>query len=309
MKKKFSGLGDLFKGFNELRAVTFSAGINQVEHFMKLIGSPQQVTADFAELLALQKYAVEYVSENSFLRKMIKEQKFKFYVTYRVHAKIYLMKSNDGRYRVILSSANFSANAWQMRQKENFVVMDEPEAYEDYLNVFEEVRKNSSDEIGVDARPLKEDGTNLEGLPALKEIVSVKKVFKVVHELPPESKEEATYLFAQRTTAENFRKIFKEVGIHSNAEGKTLINAEKIIAMKKVMKTAQEKSLAIQNEKRATAPEFVLNFDTRTASLNDELWNLNPPAEEIRNDIKNLIDYVNGADIFTGDSANLKIYY
>ena len=240
---------------------------------------------------------------------MIKEKKFKFYVTYRVHAKIYLMKSNDGRCRVILSSANFSANAWQMRQKENFVVMDEPEAYEDYLNVFEELRKNSSEEIGVDARPLKEDGTNLEDLPAMKEIVNVKKVFKVVHELPPEFKDEAAYLFAQRATAENFRKIFKEVGIHSNAEGKTLINAEKIIAMKKVIKTAQEKSLAIQNEKRDTAPEFILNFDTRTVSLNDELWNLNPPAEEVRNDIKNLIDYVNGADIFTGNSADLKIYY
>ena len=69
---------ELFKGFSELHAVTYSAGIKQVEHVMKffkrgavIIGSPQQITADFAEMLALQKYAVEYVSENKFLQKLI----------------------------------------------------------------------------------------------------------------------------------------------------------------------------------------------------------------------------------------------
>ena len=140
-------LDELFKGFDELRAVTFSAGIKQVEHVMKffergevIIGSPQQITADFAEMLALQKYAVEYVSENKFLQKLIEERKFKFYVTYKVHAKIYLLRAEDGRCRVILSSANFSANAWQVHQLENFVVMDEPAAYNYYLEVFDSLR-------------------------------------------------------------------------------------------------------------------------------------------------------------------------
>lgn len=240
---------DLFKGFDELHAVTFSAGIKQVEHVMKffkrgavIIGSPQQITADFAEMLALQKYAVEYVSENKFLQKLIAERKFKFYVTYKVHAKIYLLRAEDGRCRVILSSANLSANAWQVHQLENFVVMDEPKAYEDYFKIFEELRKNSSEEIDKDVRPLKEDGTNLETLPALKQIVNVNKSYVVLHELPPESEEEAKYLLIQRAAADKFREIFKEVGIHAGAEGKTLINAEKIIAMKKVMKTSYEKA-------------------------------------------------------------------
>lgn len=58
---------ELFKGFNELHAVTFSAGIKQVEHVMKffergsiIIGSSQQVSTDFAEMLALQNYVVDY---------------------------------------------------------------------------------------------------------------------------------------------------------------------------------------------------------------------------------------------------------
>ena len=306
---------DLFKGFNELRAVTFSAGINQVEHFMKffergevIIGSPQQITADFAEMIALQESAVDYVSENSFLQKMIAEKKFKFYVTCRVHAKIYLMKSNDGRCRVILSSANFSANAWQMRQKENFVVMDEPEAYEYYLNVFEELRKNSSDEIGIDARTLKEDGTNLEDLPATKEAAHSKTAV-VVYEQPPDSKEETEYLFAQRKTAEKFREVLKAAGVHPNEEGKILLTADKIIRMKKIMRNAHEENLARKKNKTVVMPELLLDFEKRRVTFNDELWDLEPPAEEIRNDIKNLIDYINRAEIFPGDVIQLKAIY
>ena len=79
---------DLFKNFSELHAVTYSLGIRQVEHIMKffergevILGSYQQVSTDLAEMFALQKYAVEYVSENNFLQKLIEAGRFKFYVT------------------------------------------------------------------------------------------------------------------------------------------------------------------------------------------------------------------------------------
>ena len=306
---------ELFKGFNELYAVTYSAGIKQVEHFMKnfergevIIGSHQQISTDLAEMLAVQKYAVDYVSKNKFLQKLIAAQKFKFYVTDKVHAKIYLMKSADGRRRVILTSANFSANAWQNRQRENFVVMDEPAAYDYYLDVFEELRKNSADEIDVDARPLKDDGTNFELIPAIKQVAYSKSAV-VVHELPPDSTAETEYLFAQKETAPKFREVFKEVGIHSDTAGKTLLIADKVTRIKKAMKISCEKAQAAQIERRAVAPEFIINLDEQTATLNDELWNLNPPAAEIQADLKNLVEYMNRTEIFSGDVANLKTLY
>ena len=166
---------ELFAGFDELRAVTFSAGVRQIEHVMKnfrrgevIIGSHEQISVDLAEMLALQKFAVEFVSKNSYLQRRIAAREFKLYVTDRVHAKIYLMCADDGRCRVILTSANFSANAWQSRQRETFVVMDEPAAYEHYMSVFEELKNFSAEEIDVTARPLKDDGSNLEQLPAIK---------------------------------------------------------------------------------------------------------------------------------------------
>lgn len=306
---------ELFKGFSELHAVTYSVGIRQVENVMKffergavIIGSHQQISIDAAEMFALQKFAVDCVSKNNFLQRLIKSGAFRFYVTDRVHAKIYLMHADDGRCRVILASANFSANAWQNRQRENFVVMDEPQAYEHYLNVFETLRKNSADEIDVDARPIKDDGTNLELLPAIKDVVYSKSAM-VVHELPPDSKDDSEYLFAERYTAEKFRELFKEVGVHPNPQGKTLIIAEKIIRMKKLMKSEHEKKLAQQKNRSTIAPEFILDYDNHRATFNGEVWNLNPSADEIRADIKNLLEYINRAKIFPSDISQLQTTY
>ena len=67
---------EFFQGFNELCAVTYSLGLNQVERVMKffesgavIIGSHEQITADFVEMLALQKFAVDHVSKNPLLQK------------------------------------------------------------------------------------------------------------------------------------------------------------------------------------------------------------------------------------------------
>lgn len=306
---------ELFSGFNELHAVTFSAGVRQIEHVMKffergavIIGSHEQISTDLAEMLALQKFAVDFVSKNNFLQRMIAAGDFKFYVTDKVHAKIYLLRADNGNCRVILTSANFSANAWQNRQRENFVVMDDSAAYEYYLNVFEDLRKNSADEIDLTARPLKDDGTNLELLPAIKNVVYTKSAV-VVHELPPEDSQEAEYLFAQRETAQKFRDIFKEADVHADSSGKTLIVAEKISRIKKDMRRAHENAVARKKNKSTFAPEMILDYDKRLVTFNDELWDLNPPAAEIQADLKNLVAYINGTDKFTRNVANLKSLY
>lgn len=207
----------LFQDFDEIHIITYSLGIEQVERIMKyfkrgqvIIGSYKSISGDVAEMLALQKYAVDYISKNSYLQKMIESKNFRFFVTDKVHAKIYLLKSDDGRYRVILSSANFSANAWQKRQMENFVVIEGLAAYEFYMNIYEELRKHSTDEIDINARPLKEDGTNLEYLPALNCAVHSKTAV-VIHEQPPESQEACEYVFTQNEIAKKFRNILPKI--------------------------------------------------------------------------------------------------
>ena len=305
----------LFQNFDEIHVITYSLGIEQVERIMKyfkrgqvIIGSYKSISGDVAEMLALQKYTVDYISQNNYLQKMIESKTFRFFVTDKVHAKIYLLKSDDGRYRVILSSANFSANAWQKRQVENFVVIDDLAVYESYTEFYEDIKRGSTDEIDINARPLKEDGTNLEYLPALRCAVHSKTAV-VIHEQPPESQEACEYVFAQIETAKKLRDILQKANVKTNSEGQTLLLADNFIKMRKTMKESHEEKQRRNEEKNSTYPALILDYEKQSATFNDKLWNLNPSSDEVKSDLENLVKYVDGTEIFTGDIPSLKTIY
>ena len=82
----------IFQGFDELNVITYSIGLEQIERIMKhfksgqvIIGSYRQIGGDVAEMLALQKYALDYVGKNPYLQKMIKNKSFRFFVTEVIH--------------------------------------------------------------------------------------------------------------------------------------------------------------------------------------------------------------------------------
>ena len=109
---------ELFSGYDEVYALTYSIGMNQVEnlmeHFLRgevIIGSPSQVRALPAQILAEQQYDIQYFSHNRKLQERVRDGSFHLYVTTGSHEKLYLLKASDGRRRVIMSSANLSAVA------------------------------------------------------------------------------------------------------------------------------------------------------------------------------------------------------
>ena len=53
------------------------------------------------------------------------------------HRKIYLLKSDDGRTRVIKASANMSGRAWNGEHIEHYEYDDTPFCYEEYEKDFE----------------------------------------------------------------------------------------------------------------------------------------------------------------------------
>lgn len=89
---------ELFHGFDELHAITYSLGIKQVESVMGLfqrgdvvIGSPSQVRQAVQELLAEQEFDLKTICQNAYLQQRIKDGSFQFYLEDGgVHAKIYL---------------------------------------------------------------------------------------------------------------------------------------------------------------------------------------------------------------------------
>ena len=213
---------ELFYGFDEVYALTYSIGINQVENLMEnfkhgevIIGSPSQVRALPAQIFAEQQYDIQYFSHNRKLQERVKDGSFHLYVTTGSHEKLYLLKAYDGRRRVIMSSANLSARAWGGTQLEGYTCFDDTEMYEKNYERFEALKHDSSDEIGIDAKEIREDGQNIEDLPLVKHIIQAKEAV-VIHDVP--DREETEYLTQTAENTKKWEKYLKEAKIAADKD-------------------------------------------------------------------------------------------
>ena len=238
---------ELFSGFEELYAITYSVGVKQVEAVMQyfqhgevIIGSPSQIHSLPAQIFAKQQYDIGYFSRNKALQERVNDGSFRFYVTNGCHAKIYLLKGKGDKRRVITSSANFSACAWDGSQEENYTYMDEPEAFDYYYDIFEGIRLDSSDEIGIDAKDISEDGKNLDDLPVVKRIIQSNAAV-VIHDVP--DNDEREYIIQTTAEAKKWAKRLDEAGIAASKENILTIDPKNVTKMKQVMKEEHNKKV------------------------------------------------------------------
>ena len=121
LSQELSTYEEIFRGYNELRVITYSYALSFIEDIMRyfdrgevIIGFDKLINKNAAELLALQEFSTNFVCHNSYLQKRIHNDEFRFYVLNDLvsHQKIYLLKADDGRVRTITGSANFSERAW-----------------------------------------------------------------------------------------------------------------------------------------------------------------------------------------------------
>lgn len=155
-----SSIEDVFCGFDELKAITYSYTVSFIAEIMKnfksgevIFGAENLIKKDLARLFAAQKAANNDIKKNSYLQNRMNKDEFQPRVLKELvsHEKVYLLKSNDNRFRVVLGSANFSRRAWGGKQRESFIVCDDKEAYDRFLEQYEELRKYSTTEITKDA--------------------------------------------------------------------------------------------------------------------------------------------------------------
>jgi hypothetical protein len=153
---------DLFEGYNELYAITFSSGINFVYTLLDMFekaevvfgieavmsNSIQEIMAYQINLLSRMRGEVAGEKRQRLLDR-IDDNSVRFYVPHKQlsHEKIYLLKANDGRKRVIMGSANMSYNAFGGIQRENICYMDDSAAFDWYMDCFNKLKEGSTDNI------------------------------------------------------------------------------------------------------------------------------------------------------------------
>ena len=178
---------ELFTGYDELHAITYSSGIgfiakliNLFENAEIIFGCEQVISYAVNEVMAFQTALIERVrlsKSKDILIDRIKNGTLKLLVTHGKlsHEKIYLLSSKDGKKRVIMGSANMSEQAFSGHQRENISYMDGEEAYEWYMSIYETLREDCTDNITEKAILFSDDCDGLDTLP-ISQSVKVKKV-------------------------------------------------------------------------------------------------------------------------------------
>ena len=301
---------ELFTGYDELHAITYSSGIgfiakliNLFENAEIIFGCEQVISYAVNEVMAFQTALIERVrlsKSKDILIDRIKNGTLKLLVTHGKlsHEKIYLLSSKDGKKRVIMGSANMSEQAFSGHQRENISYIDGEEAYEWYMSIYETLREDCTDNITEKAILFSDDCDGLDTLP-ISQAVKIKKALAIV----PDHSADEDIEFAL-----NIKKLsdkMKTIVPKADKKGKILLSPSKVT----VMKTQAKEANQAEKEKRQEFPQLVIDIDKGTAFLNDIKLDLTPSKEDIENDIKWFLYYLDGFSAFHGDYRYMQNRY
>lgn len=304
---------ELFSGFDHLQAITFSSGINFVYELLDLFetaevifGCEDVISSSVSEIFVYQETLIEKLREKAGKSKekllgRIDDGMVHFYVARKKlsHEKIYLLSADDGRKRVIMGSANMSFNAFGGMQRENICYMDGEAAFEWYSDVFRSLREDSSDEITKKAISIADLEDNLDELP-ISQTIKAKKVLAIETEKEP--KEDVRFILDVKNLA---AKISPYMPKAEKKSGKILLAPDTITKLKRNLREEAAK----ERDLRSEYPQLVIETENNRVLLNGEAMDLNPSAEEIKNDVELFLKYMNGYDKFHGDYQGLQKRY
>ena len=303
---------DLFSGFDELHAITYSSGINFVyqllEMFKKaeiIFGCDEVISYSLQEVMAYQCKLIERMRESAGKMKLdlisrIEDESLHFFVARNMlsHEKIYLLSAADGRRRVIIGSANMSFNAFGGRQRENICYIDGDRAYEWYMDCYLTLRENSTDQIFKETLLVADSGENLEELPIAR-TVRTNKV--VMLETVEEQREEVRFALDVKNLAAQFTPSVPK----PDKKGKTLLSPEKIKTIRRQVVADQTK----EKELRSEYPQLEVFAGDGYVRLNGNNVNLTPTKEEIGHDVSLFLKYMDGYEKFHGDISGMQRRY
>ena len=312
LSSEYTTYEEVFRGYHELRVLTYSYSLPFVEEIMKyfdygevIIGFHKLVNPNAAELFAMQEYSTNYICSNSYLQKRIQKNELRFYVLHDLgfisHQKVYLLKADDGRVRTITGSANFSKSAWTDDQLECITVCDDPECYQFYKKQYDTLLQLSTDEIAQNAIPILENGENADELPILKKIEQNHAV--VIRE--SQNPEDCKYAFQIGKLAKTWENRLHNLKINPSENGKILLEIKHV----KAILNAIKKDNTLKKEQEFIYPQLQLDFNNHTAVFNQRPFDLTPDDNDISSDLKNLLEYMDGFDLFTKDTDRLKTSY
>ena len=301
---------DLFEGFDELHAITYSSGIGFIAKLINLFdnaeiifGCEQVMSYSLNEIMAFQTELLSRIRSDKSKEKLIdriQEGSLKLLVARgkMSHEKIYLLSAKDGRKRVIMGSANMSYQTFSGKQRENISFIDGEEAYDWYYSIYESLKADSTDEITEKAIMVADSENGMDELP-VSHTVKIKKALAIV----PDNTDIDNIEFA--LNVKNISANIKPILPKADKKGKIILYPASVTMMRSRAKEAKEK----EKEKRMEFPQLVIDIDKKAITLNDNALELNPSVDDIKNDIDLWLQYMDGYKIFHGDHEYMQQRY
>ena len=300
---------ELFDGYDTLCAITYSSDIGfmtkLIEKFNEaeiIFGFSEILSYTLQEIFAYQMKTVERINDTSknknALLQRIDNQTLRLWVTRGQisHEKLYLLKGGDKR-RVIIGSANMSAQAFSGRQREKICYMDGAGAYNWYYDSFEDLKEHSSDEISKKTLMIDGDVQNIDTLP-IAETVMVKKALVIE---PQQVHDETRFVMDVRSLAGKMAPSMPK----TDKLGKILLMPEHIKQTTRRIESAR----AQEKELRAEFPQLIIDVERQSVSLNGRELDLRPSSKDVAHDTRLFLEYMNGYEKLHGDTQLLQKRY
>lgn len=309
---------ELFSGFNSIKAITFSYDISFINTLMYnfdegqiILGGNYLVQKDvklnelLAEICTNAYQAGKAIKNHDRLVELLSNGDIEFRTPYYVidHRKIYLLKADDGRTRVISVSANMSKKAWNNDQMEHYDYDDSPMCYEEYLKDFE-TAWDLSQEITMAVISSKKADDLVEGNAVLR---GIKETGKTVVLKQPESDvsfDNVQYVIDHEKIKEDYKVVLEGTN-PKDKNGFFEIVPKMIEKVEYNQKKLLQKKVKINNITERY-PSLKFDLYNTECCLNDSVLDLNPSEESIRNDIEELLHIYENFNQFVGNTEKLK---
>lgn len=312
----YLSLQNLFSGFNTIKAITFSYDIGFINEIMEqfdygeiILGGNFLIQKDtklqdlLAEICTNAYEAGKAIKNHDKLAGMLSNDDIEFRTPSFVldHRKIYLLRSDDGRTRVIKGSANMSKKAWNNDHIEHYEYDDSEECYDEYVKDFE-TAWSMSRAITMDVISSKKEDDLVNGNAILK---GVKETGNTIVLQQPEtdiSIDNVKYAIDHDTIKEEYKAVLE--GINPKAKNGFFEIVPKMIEkIEHNQKKMIQKKVQVNNITERY-PALSLDLFNREAFLNDSAIDLNPSDEEIKHDIDEIICMFNNFDQFVASDTN-----
>ena len=300
---------EMFDGFDELYAITYSSGIDFVAQVISkfdyaeiIFGHEGILDADISTVMAANKKTVETISKHKSageLADRMENDSLALYVARgdKSHEKIYCMKSNQGRYRIIVGSANLSASAFTGLQRENIVCFDSEDAYSYYYDLFCRYKNECSDEvsyklIGRTAKDKEYLDDHIEELPVIKTIENKQTIILTPN--TEESEKDIQFIADVHNISGDIKPIMPKLEKKGN---NIVIRPDKLREVKKRVSEV----FTQKKEEKKVFPKLYIDYENSRLFFNDEEMTLSPEKEAVSRDAGYVVEYLDSLSKFNNE--------